>query len=66
MTALTSKTPFFHQLMFDRLKQMSKCGKIRRTEHTNGREGETATLFGRCLFNFNLSVAGFAPCHLNR
>ena len=31
-----------------------------------GREGETATLLSRCLFNSELRVAGFAPRHLNR
>ena len=31
-----------------------------------GREGETATLFSRCLFNSNGLGGGFAPRHLNR
>ena len=35
-------------------------------EQFNGREGETATLFGRCFVSLTLRVAGFAPRHLNR
>ena len=35
-------------------------------EQFNGREGETATLFGRCPSNSELRVFGFAPRHLNR
>ena len=31
-----------------------------------GREGETATLLSRCLFNSELRVFGFAPRHLKR
>ena len=33
---------------------------------TNGREGETAALFGRCPLNFNLRAGGFAPRQFNR
>ena len=40
--------------------------KLTTTQQFNGREGETATLFGRCLLNFNLCGGGFAPRHLNR
>jgi len=32
----------------------------------NGREGETATLFGRCPLNSNGLSGGFAPRHFNR
>jgi len=31
-----------------------------------GREGETATLFLRCVLNLNGLGGGFAPRHLNR
>ena len=31
-----------------------------------GRDGETATLFSRCLFNSELRVFGFAPRQLSR
>ena len=36
------------------------------TQQINGREGETATLFSRCLVPLNLRVGGFAPRHLKR
>jgi len=40
---------------------------MRRTaQQINGREGETATLFGRCPLNFSLRGGGFAPRHLSR
>ncbi len=35
-------------------------------EQINGREGETATLFGRCPSNSELREFGFAPRHLSR
>ena len=35
-------------------------------EQINGREGETATFFWRCLLNFSGLGGGFAPRHLNR
>ena len=35
------------------------------SQQINGREGETAILFGCCPLNFSLRVAGFAPRHLN-
>ncbi len=35
-------------------------------EQIIGREGETATLLSRCLFNSELRVIGFAPRQLNR
>ena len=35
-------------------------------EQFNGREGETATLLSRCLFNSNGLGGGFAPRHLSR
>ena len=38
----------------------------RAIEQFNGREGETATLLSRCLFNSELRVGGFAPRHLKR
>jgi len=38
----------------------------RSIEQFNGREGETATLFGRCPLNFGGLGGGFAPRHLNR
>jgi len=36
------------------------------SEQFNGREGETATLFGRFFFHINLREFGFAPRQLNR
>ena len=33
-------------------------------EQFNGREGETAALLSRCLFNSELRVGGFAPRQL--
>ncbi len=38
----------------------------RATQQINGREGETATFFSRCLFTLDLRGGGFAPRHLNR
>ncbi len=38
----------------------------RNAQQIIGREGETATLFGRCLLSLNLRVGGFAPRHLSR
>ena len=38
----------------------------RAAQQFNGREGETATLFGRCPLNSELRGAGFAPRHLSR
>ena len=35
-------------------------------EQFNGREGETAALFGSYVVTFSLCVIGFAPRHLNR
>jgi len=35
-------------------------------EQINGREGETATFFSRCLVSLKLRVIGFAPRHLSR
>jgi len=35
-------------------------------EQIIGREGETATLLSRCLFNSELRVSGFAPRQFNR
>jgi len=52
------------------IKFLSKSKKIteRRgeAEQFNGREGETATLFGRCPLNSNGLGGGFAPRHLKR
>ncbi len=36
------------------------------TQQFNGREGETATLFGHCPFSLSLRGGGFAPRHLSR
>jgi len=36
------------------------------TQQVIGREGETATLLLRCLFNSELRVGGFAPRQFNR
>ena len=38
----------------------------KRAEQINGREGETATLFGRCVVNLGGRGGGFAPRHLSR
>ena len=38
----------------------------RQAEQINGREGETATLFGRCPLNSNGLSGGFAPRQLGR
>jgi len=38
----------------------------RAVEQFNGREGETATFFSRCLFTLTLRGGGFAPRHLKR
>ncbi|CAN5589730.1 hypothetical protein BH18ACI1_BH18ACI1_19380 [soil metagenome] len=35
-------------------------------EQVIGREGETTTLYERCLFTFTLRVIGFAPRQLRR
>ena len=36
------------------------------SQQFNGREGETATFFSRCLLTRILRVFGFAPRHLKR
>ena len=38
----------------------------RAVEQVFGREGETATLLSRCLFNSELRVIGFAPRQFGR
>jgi hypothetical protein len=48
---------------YSELRSFENNGGI---EQFNGREGETATLFGRCPSNSNGLAGGFAPRHLNR
>ena len=48
------------------MKSKNRAKDEGNVEQFNGREGETATFFSRCLFPLKLRGGGFAPRHLKR